>query len=51
VLISAIWVLLILSSVKDSANSLIESDRAVDLFLNPAALDGAMDSPVQFAWG
>jgi hypothetical protein len=51
VLISAIWVLLILSSVKDSANSLIESDRAADLFLNPAALDGAMDSPVQFAWG
>ena len=38
VLIAAIWVLLILSSVKDSATSLIESDRTVDLFLNPAAL-------------
>ena len=51
VLIFAIWVLLILSSVKDSANSLIESDRAVDLFLNPAALaslcrSSAADAPI-----
>ena len=51
VLIAAIWVLLILSSVKDSANSLIESGRAVDLFLNPAALaslcrSSAADAPI-----
>jgi predicted metal-binding membrane protein len=51
VLITAIWVLLILSSVNDSANSLIESDRAVDLFLNPAALaslcrSSAADAPI-----
>jgi predicted metal-binding membrane protein len=51
VLIAAIWVLLILSSVNDSANSLIESDRAVDLFLFPAALaslcrSSAADAPI-----
>lgn len=57
VLISAICVLLILSSVKDSTNSLIESGRAVDLFLNSAALaslcrsSAADGSAVQFAWG
>jgi predicted metal-binding membrane protein len=52
VLIAAIWALLILSSVKDSATSLIESDRTVDLFLNPTALaslclsSSAADAPI-----